>query len=267
MVSSNCPAGTNLPAVIPVPVEAPQKVSVIYRAIDELRPDPKNPRLHTPKQVRQIANSIREFGFVGPIVIDRRGIIVAGHGRYLAARLLGVSEVPTISLDYLTPAQLRAFQIADNELHRKLFLRRRSILAEAFQRAVVEVLDFSLDITGFELPEIDLHILSLDAVRGVFRRRGRQCAADCGVAGRSWARFGELVSTGCYVVVPSTRRLTLICFKASWRISSSLTRPTTCPSKAMCLVTVLFSIASSPWRRERCRKVNSPLSWMQFLRS
>lgn len=63
-----------------------RRLSVTYRQLDELKPDPKNPRKHTAKQVRQIANSIREFGFVGVILVDREGNVIAGHGRLLAAR-------------------------------------------------------------------------------------------------------------------------------------------------------------------------------------
>jgi 16S rRNA G966 N2-methylase RsmD len=139
------------------------RLAVVYRPLDKLKPDPKNPRSHTPKQVRQVANSIREFGFVVAVLVDRTGMIIAGHGRYLAARQLGLQKVPTICLDHLTPAQLRAFQIADNKLTENSTWDN-VLLAEAFKQLSVEDLDFSLDVTGFELPEIDLHIQSLDVV-------------------------------------------------------------------------------------------------------
>ena len=84
-------------------------MSVAYRRIDELKPDPANPRRHTRKQVRQIAESIKAFGFNVPILIDRDGNIIAGHGRWLAGREFGITEVPTLCLDHLTPAQARAF--------------------------------------------------------------------------------------------------------------------------------------------------------------
>ena len=89
---------------------------IVYRAIDQLTPDPANPRRHSKKQIRQIAESIRIFGFNVPILIDREGKVIAGHGRLLACRELGVTEVPTLCLDHLTPAQARAFMIADNRL-------------------------------------------------------------------------------------------------------------------------------------------------------
>src|SRR5437868_5034419 len=91
-------------------------LNIVYCRIDELKPDPANPRRHSKKQIRQIVNSIKQFGFNVPILIDRHGNIIAGHGRWLACRELGWSEVPTVCLDHLTAAQARAFMIADNRL-------------------------------------------------------------------------------------------------------------------------------------------------------
>src|SRR5262249_61110753 len=95
---------------------APTPLKIVYRRVDQLKLDPANPRRHTKKQIRQIANSIRAFGFNVPILIDRDGNGIAGHGRLLAARELGMTEVPTLCLDHLTPAQASAFMIADNRL-------------------------------------------------------------------------------------------------------------------------------------------------------
>src|SRR5205809_6456850 len=91
-------------------------LKVIYRAIEELNRDPANPRLRSKKQIRQIANSIKIFGFNVPILVDRHGNVVCGHGRLTACRELGMTEVPTLCLDHLTSAQARAFMIADNRL-------------------------------------------------------------------------------------------------------------------------------------------------------
>jgi len=94
----------------------PCRISVTYRPIQELKPDPTNPRRHSKRQVRQIADSIRAFGLNVPILIDRDNNVIAGHGRLLACGELGITEVPTLCLDHLTPAQARAFMIADNRL-------------------------------------------------------------------------------------------------------------------------------------------------------
>ena len=88
-------------------------LGVEYRRIAELKLDESNPRLHSPKQVRQIARSIEAFGFNVPILIDRESKVVAGHGRVLACQLRGWTEVPVIRLDHLSPEQARAFQLAD----------------------------------------------------------------------------------------------------------------------------------------------------------
>ncbi len=94
------------------PVAQQGHLTIAYRLIADLGPDPKNPRLHSEKQVRQIARSIKAFGFNVPLLVDAEGQVVAGHGRLLAATLLGIATVPTISLEHLTAAQARAFMIA-----------------------------------------------------------------------------------------------------------------------------------------------------------
>src|SRR5438045_8794409 len=84
---------------------ASRSLAVIYRAIDQIKPDPGNPRRHTRKQIRQIADSIATFGFNVPILIDRHDNVIAGHGRLAAGCTHGWSEVPTRALDPLSPAQ------------------------------------------------------------------------------------------------------------------------------------------------------------------
>jgi DNA modification methylase len=133
----------------------------VYRRIDTLRLDPSNPRQHSKKQIRQIAESITVFGFIVPILIDRDGKIIAGHGRVLAARMLDITEVPTLCLDHLTPAQTRAFMIADNRLTEIATWDDR-LLAQQLKGLSLEGLDFSLEVTGFEMGEIDLRINSLE---------------------------------------------------------------------------------------------------------
>jgi ParB-like nuclease domain len=81
-----------------------------------LRPNPRNARTHSPRQIKQIAASIQQFGFTNPVLISDDGEIIAGHGRVEAAKLLGYESVPTVRLSHLTPAQRRAYAIADNKL-------------------------------------------------------------------------------------------------------------------------------------------------------
>jgi ParB-like chromosome segregation protein Spo0J len=136
-------------------------LKIVYRRPDELKPDAANPRRHTKKQIRKIAASIKAFGFNVPMLIDRDGNVIAGHGRLLAAKELGWSEVPTLCLAHLTSAQARAFMIADNRLAEIASWNDR-LLAQQLKDLSLLGLDFSLELTGFEMPEIDLRIESLE---------------------------------------------------------------------------------------------------------
>jgi DNA modification methylase len=132
-------------------------LSIVDRPVGDLRLDPNNPRLHTQNQIRQIARSIEAFGFNVPVLIDARGQVIAGHGRVLAAQVLGMTHVPTIRLEHLTEAQIRAFMIADNRLTENSLWDDR-LLAEQLKALSVLDLDFSIEVTGFEMGEIDLMI-------------------------------------------------------------------------------------------------------------
>ena len=136
-------------------------LTVVYRRIEALKPDPANPRIHSRKQIRQIANSIETFGFNVPVLVDADDKVIAGHGRLLACRELGWSEVPTLRLDHLSPAQARAFMIADNRLT-EIAGWDDKLLAEQLKDLSLLGLDFNLEVTGFEMGEIDLRIASLD---------------------------------------------------------------------------------------------------------
>src|SRR5580698_6223590 len=138
-----------------------RRVAVVYRPIAELHLDPRNPRFHAPRQIRQIASSLTAFGFLVPVLVDRDLKLIAGHGRILACRQLGWNEVPTSCLDHLSDAQAKAFMIADNRLTENSVWNDR-LLAEQLQELAVLDLDFSLEVTGFEMGEIDLRIEGLE---------------------------------------------------------------------------------------------------------
>ena len=122
--------------------------------VDALRPRARNARTHSKKQVRQIAESIRTFGFTNPILIDAQHCILAGHGRIEAAKLLGMEKVPCVRLDHMTMEQKRAYVLADN----KLALNAGwddEVLAEEL-RALLDIdIDFEVEVTGFSIREID----------------------------------------------------------------------------------------------------------------
>lgn len=130
-------------------------------SIAELRAWRRNARTHSRKQVRQIAESIRTFGFTNPVLIDAQNTILAGHGRVAAAKLLGMESVPCVRLENMTPEEKRAYVLADN----KLALNGgwdEEVLAEELQALLAVDLDFDIGVTGFSIPEIDSLIEGLN---------------------------------------------------------------------------------------------------------
>jgi DNA modification methylase len=138
-------------------------LEVIYLPTKSLKPHPQNPRVHKDKQVGQIAQSIKAFGFNVPILVDDRQNVVAGHGRLLAARKLDWDTVPVIKLNHLTESQYSAFLIADNRLTENSSWDERT-LGEQLKILSELELDFDLETIGFEVPEIDLLIDGLNTV-------------------------------------------------------------------------------------------------------
>ena len=111
--------------------------------IENIKPYEKNAKKHPKKQVEQIAKSIKEFGFNQPIVIDKKGVIIVGHGRYEAAKLLGLSDVPVIEVE-LTEEQVKAYRLADNKLNESEW--EMDLVIEELKGLSEEM----LDLTGFD---------------------------------------------------------------------------------------------------------------------
>jgi len=124
------------------------KIKII--ALDKLTPYDRNPKEHPPEQIKKIAASIAEFGFLVPLVVDTQGVIVAGHGRYEAARLLGMAEVPTVNIGNLTPEQIRAFRIADNRAAESDWIE--DILQEELRE--LHAAGYDIELAGFTLEDI-----------------------------------------------------------------------------------------------------------------
>ena len=136
------------------------RLKVRYRSIASLKSNPKNTRLHSDKQVRQIARSIEAFGSIVPVLIDGSSQVIAGHGRIQAAQFLGLRELPTICVEHLTEVQVKAFAIADNKLTDNSTWNIE-LLGEQLKTLSEVELDFDLEVTGFEMAEIDLLIEGL----------------------------------------------------------------------------------------------------------
>ena len=142
-------------------IEQQRTLDIEVLPIGSLKPYARNPRTHSDKQIHQIANSIRQFGFTNPVLIDSDLGVIAGHGRIEAAKLLGIREVPTIRLDHMTEAQKRAYVIADNRLAENAGWDRELLALELQYLSDLD-LDFDATITGFETAEIDVLIQGID---------------------------------------------------------------------------------------------------------
>ena len=139
-----------------------KKLAIESLSVTSFRPDPTNARLHTDKQVQQIAKSIEAFGFNVPVLVDAQLRVIAGHGRLRACEVLGITEVPTIKLEHLSEHQVRAFMIADNRLTENAQWDDQ-ILGEQLKILSEAEIDFSLEATGFEMGEIDVFIENLSS--------------------------------------------------------------------------------------------------------
>lgn len=127
-------------------------MNIVERSPAELRPYGKNARTHSKRQIKQIASSMERFGFTNPILVSDDGEIIAGHGRVEAAKLLGRSTVPTITLSHLSEAERKAYVLADNKLALNAGWDRETLAIEL--QGLID-LDFDVELTGFSLAETD----------------------------------------------------------------------------------------------------------------
>lgn len=128
------------------------KMQVVYKSVTTLNPYGNNSRTHSDDQIKQIVASIKEFGFTNPILIDENDVIIAGHGRLLAAKNLSMDEVPTITLTGLTDEQKIAYVIADNKLALNAGWDNEKLVSEL--KNLMD-LDYDLGLTGFDPEEIE----------------------------------------------------------------------------------------------------------------
>ena len=147
---------------------SPQSIrglNIVYQTCQDLAPASRNPRTHTKKQILQIVKSIQEFGFTNPILVDKNNIVIAGHGRLEAAKLLNMTHVPTICLGELSEYQIRAYIIADNKLAENAGWDAELLGLELQYLSKLEI-DFDISVIGFETAEIDVLIGDLDTPEG-----------------------------------------------------------------------------------------------------
>ncbi len=126
------------------------------KALNELRPFDNNAKRHPRKKVRTVVRSIQETGFNNPILVDSEGNIVAGHCRYLAASMLGLTKVPVVVLDHLTEGQIRLYRIADNRLAEAGSVWNKELLSLEMTEIATSFPDLDLTLTGFDAGEVEL---------------------------------------------------------------------------------------------------------------
>ena len=142
-------------------------LTVEMLAVEKLIPFARNSRTHSDPQVAEIAGSIAAFGFVNPVLVGPDHVIIAGHARLLAARKLGMSEVPVIVLGHLSETERRALVIADNRLALNAGWDEQMLAVEL---AALREEDFDLDVLGFEDEELARLLAGQDLSDGLYRR-------------------------------------------------------------------------------------------------
>jgi ParB-like nuclease domain len=193
---------------------ATRVLQLVYSPISELKPSPHTARTHSKRQIRQIFNSLQEFGWTNPILIDRDGIVIAGHGRLQAAKMLGLTSVPTITLEDLSPEQIRAYVIADNRLAELAGWDPEILTVEFEYLLALDVFDVTL--TGFEVGEIDQILLdgeggpdSADVLEGLTGTSVTR-PGDHWMLGKHGIFCGSALDPNSYIALLGNRKASLI---------------------------------------------------------
>jgi hypothetical protein len=230
---------------------------LLFVATGDLIPDPHNPRKHGRAQISAIARSIESFGFNAPILVDKNNKIVAGHGRYEAAQLLGIDKVPVILLSHLTPTQAKAYLLADNKLTDRSTWDEPKLAIQLKELSDL-VLDFDIEAIGFEPPEIDLRIQSLDSA---LEEADDQFELTTGPVvsktGDLWLLGSHRLYCGSALDATSYEALS----NGEKAAQRSLTRLITSKSTDTCPAKGELFIASSRWPVAKCPRLNSRISF------
>jgi ParB-like chromosome segregation protein Spo0J len=140
-------------------LESSSRLVVTYHPVGDLIPDPRNARTHPKRQIDQIRKSIEAFGFTNPILADPEGHVIAGHGRLQAAQLMGLAELPVITLSGLSDTQKRMLRIADNKIAVNAGWDLEILQLELGELGAIDV-DINLTLTGYSTGEIDVILTS-----------------------------------------------------------------------------------------------------------
>jgi DNA modification methylase len=173
----------------PMPIWMGHKVEFV--PVSRLKPYPGNARTHSRKQIKQIVESVRRFGFTSPPLVDDKDIIIAGHGRVAAAKQLELATIPILRLSHLSAAEKRAYVLADNKLAQQAGWDRELLAIEL--QGLID-LDFEVEFSGFQMGEIDI---ILDVAREANGESpGREDECDEPLMGRTVSRLGDLWTLG-----------------------------------------------------------------------
>ena len=157
-----------------------------------------NARTHSPQQLRQIAASIKRFGFTVPVLVNGQNEILAGHGRVEAAKQLGLAQVPVLRLNHLSAVEQRAYVLADNRLAELAGWDQDSLAIEL--KGLIE-LDFDIAVTGFELGEIELSVAGADAVGNDSAAAKNPTGAATETCGPAVSRQGDVWMLGPHQLI------------------------------------------------------------------
>lgn len=125
-----------------------EELNIVYKQIKELKPYKKNAKKHSKEQVEQIANSIKEFGFTQPVIVDKHNSVVAGHGRILGAKKAGLKQVPTVCLEDLTEEQIKAYRLVDNKLNESEWD------SDLLKQSLDEIAEMDMEVFGFAMDSL-----------------------------------------------------------------------------------------------------------------
>lgn len=189
-----------------------------YIAIDEIGVASRNPRTHGAKQIKQIEASIQKFKFTTPLFVTGDNTLIAGHGRLMAAKNLGMKELPCIRLSHLSPHEARAYLIADNRIA-ELAGWDKAMLALELKE--LDELDFDIASTGFELPEID--ILINDASERSTKKAERQDDIPSRPATtEAISRVGDLWKCGRHALVVGDAKDPAVISRLMWGAKAAM---------------------------------------------
>lgn len=193
---------------------------IVLAPITSLKSHLGNARTHSDDQLTVLAGSLREFGFVNPVLVDASNTIIAGHGRVEAARRIGLKEVPTLRIESLSEAQIRAYRIADNRIA-ELAGWDKEILAIELQNLIDVEVGFSIEVTGFSSVEVDALIArDCDSEKGepdpdddvpAVAAVAISQVGDLWIMGKHRLLCGSALEPSCYEQLLEGRSADLVC--------------------------------------------------------